>query len=278
MSDKFKDVDYEELNSEDIVIKRIRGKVIYYMAQQVADMLDINRSKVDYYRVQFKDILNIEESDSRGYKWTHKDIQKLAYILDLTNKGFTLNQVREHCAEVDFDTLDNGEIEIKESNPMTMQFIAQALMKEQINQMEQFKKDIVDLFSTQLSNQMDVIKDNVSVMQTNMIDTVTTVVDERMKDGIIEFNNTNKENIKEIALTLNNELSEKIDNNISTLNEAISNKLTETNKVIEHNIKICNKMHDNLEKRRMEYKLDQQQSKGWGLFRIFRKRNKGTGI
>ena len=119
--------------------KNIRGKILYYSTNQVATLLGEKDSKIRYYTKFFEDILNIETSNIQK-QYTEEDIEKLKYIIELKNDGMTLKQIKEFCEEVDFK---KGEVIVKDSNPLSIKALAQALMEEQSKQIELMKTDIL---------------------------------------------------------------------------------------------------------------------------------------
>lgn len=160
----FYDADYEEVSNGKT--KNIRGKVLYYSTSQVATMLEESDSKIRYYTKYFEDILNIETSNIQK-QYTEKDIDKLKFIIDLKNEGMTLKQIKQYCEEVDFN---NGEIVIKESNPLGIQALAQALMEEQTKQIEIMKDDILQELKSFMQEQsinnevaLDKIKEEICI-------------------------------------------------------------------------------------------------------------------
>ena len=122
-NDNIQDVDYIEVPD-----KTIRGESLYYSTSQVAKILDLSDSKVRYYSTVFADILNIEFHNKQR-RFTKADIDKLRFLTELKEEGMTIKQIQEYCQEVDFE--NGGEIQVKETNPLSIQTLAKALTEQQ---------------------------------------------------------------------------------------------------------------------------------------------------
>lgn len=180
------DVDFEEVDS--FQKKNIRGKVLYYSTSQVATILSEKDSKIRYYTKFFEDILNIETSNIQK-QYTEEDIEKLKYIIELKNDGMTLKQIKEFCKEVDFK---NGEVAVKESNPLSIKALAQALMEEQGRQIELMKTDILSELKQFISEQsmqqevtLDKIKEDICI-------SIDDSISEKLDNAIDELKETFK--------------------------------------------------------------------------------------
>lgn len=194
-NENIKDVEFEEVNDG----KNIRGSVLYYSTNQVATILGETDSKIRYYSNVFEDILNIEISNKqRRYK--KEDIDKLKFMIELKNEGMTLKQIKEYCQEVDFN---NGEVAVKESNPLSIKALAQALMEEQTKQIEIMKQDIlteIKGFIEQQSSMQEVALDKI---KEDICVSVDDSVSEKLNNTIEELKDTfktgyvTKEQIKE---------------------------------------------------------------------------------
>lgn len=184
-NEEIKDVDFEDLTED----KNIRGKALYYSTLQVATILGESDSKIRYYSNVFGDILNIEISNKqRRYK--QSDIDKLKFIIELKNEGMTLKQIKEYCEEVNFD--ENGAVIVKESNPLGIKALAQALMEEQTKQIELMKVDILEELKEFVKEQsinneiaLDRIKEEISI-------TIDDSVSEKLDNAIEELKETFK--------------------------------------------------------------------------------------
>lgn len=84
---------------------------LFYTTKEVADHLQINESKLSYYISEFK--LNIKMV-GRVRKYSHKDIEKLEQILDLTKEsGFTLQGAKEQLKIKKQTTKQNNTVKEK---------------------------------------------------------------------------------------------------------------------------------------------------------------------
>ena len=148
--DKFHDVEFEEVNNK-IKDKQISGtNHLYYNTSQVAQMLGIQDSKVRYYSKVFDDILKIEVINKQR-KYKQEDIDKLRYMLELQAEGMSLKQIEQYCSEVSFE--DDGKVQIKESNPLSIKALAQKLMDHQQEQIAAMEERIVTRLENYILNQ-----------------------------------------------------------------------------------------------------------------------------
>lgn len=145
MKEEYQDVNFKEVNDSNI-----RGKILYHSTSQVANALNITDSKLRYYSLVFTDILKIEISNKQR-RYTDGDIEKLRFIIELKDTGMTIAQIQEYCSEVNFE---KG-IQIKDTNPLSLQAIAKALMEEQYKQMQILKDNIKDIVEGTLNSKME---------------------------------------------------------------------------------------------------------------------------
>jgi len=232
-NDDIQDVEYEEIkNSGNMKEKNIRGKALYYSTSQVANVLGITDSKVRYYSVVFDDILNIEVSNKQR-RYTDEDIKKMKFLVELKNDGMTIKQIQEYCQDVDFD--NDGEIIIKENNPLSIQTLAKALLEEQTKQLNLFKDEIIESISLRLAEQMQNIKDNNISFKEELLEQVALTVDE----------------VVEEKLTINLDEQEK--------------------RAIEHEAKMSELFRNSMEERKTQANLEHVKKKEGILSRFFKK-------
>lgn len=173
----YQDVEYTEEQT-------IRGEVLYYSTGQVAKILDIPDSKVRYYTTAFDDILHIEIINKQR-KFTKADIDKMKFILELKNEGMSIKQIQEYCQEVDFDS-ENG-IQIKESNPLSIQTLAKALLEEQERQLNIFKDDMSLKIQSIMDNVVEMNVQNNEKLKEDIVTTVDEVVSDRLDAKLDEL-------------------------------------------------------------------------------------------
>lgn len=185
---EFIDVDITEEETSATTEKHIRGTGLYFSTSQVAARLDIPDSKVRYYTKFFDDILNVEYINKQR-RYTEEDIKKLQFLVELKCEGMTMQQIKNYCEEVDFDT-EKG-IKVKESNPLTLQAISKALLEEQSRQfeeqfkrMESLKEDMLKTIYIQVSNQLEQMQVSNEQMKEQLIENVTTTVDEILNEKL----------------------------------------------------------------------------------------------
>ena len=123
-------------------------------------------------------------------QYTQEDIDKLKFIIDLKNDGMTLNQIKEYCQEVDFN--DTSDITLKESNPLSIQVMAKALMEEQARQIESMKVDILRELKMFIEEQSKANDSSLEKLREEVCVAVDDLVSERLNDTIAEIQDTFK--------------------------------------------------------------------------------------
>lgn len=187
--DKFQDVEFEEVNSksED---KKINGtNHLYYNTSQVAQMLGIQDSKVRYYSKVFDDILKIEVINKQR-KYKQEDIDKLRYMLELQAEGMSLKQIEQYCSEVSFE--DDGKVQIKESNPLSIKALAQKLMDHQQEQIMAMEERIIARLENYILNQENNNKELLEKLKDEVSITVDEVMNEKLEEVKEEYKITNE--------------------------------------------------------------------------------------
>lgn len=200
MNSDFIDVeDYEEQD------KTVRSGVFYYSTGQVAKLLGENSSKINYYCNFFNDLLTSEKVNDR-WQLTEDDIERLKFIIELKGKGMKLKQIRDYCSKVDFD--ENNKPVVKEDNPLSMQVLAQALLKQQ--------EELIEKQNINFKNQVE-------FMKSEILNEFKSYLETQNKNNIDCF-----EVLKDdIEQKVNNTLSKKLDdvtNSISEIKESMSMK------------------------------------------------------
>lgn len=205
---EFQDVEFEDVSSSKEKDKQIRGSILYYNTSQVAQILDIPDSKVRYYSKIFDNILKIEVINKQR-KYKQEDIDKLKYMLELQSEGMSLKQIEEYCSEVSFQE-GNG-IQIKESNPLSIQALTKSIMNHQEKQIKAMEERILSELKTFIDNQTMTTEKVMDQIKEEIATTVDDLVDEKL--GGIEDNigNINKklDEIKEFACVDMNKIKEK---------------------------------------------------------------------
>ena len=166
----YQDVEYTEEQT-------IRGEALYYSTGQVAKMLGVRDSAIRYYTAEFKDILDIEIVNKQR-KFTKTDIEKMKFMLGLKKEGMSIKQIQEYCQEVDFDSEDG--IQIKESNPLSIQTLAKALLEEQERQLEIFKEDMTSKIQGIMNDVIDMNVRNNEKLKEDIVITVDEIVSDKM--------------------------------------------------------------------------------------------------
>lgn len=172
--ENIKDVEFEDVLTQE---KTIRGSVLYYSTSQVAQILNIPDSTVRYYTKVFDDILHIEISNKqRRYK--NSDIEKLKFIVQLKEEGLTIKQIGEYCSEVSFQ--EGKGVQIKESNPLSIQTLAKTLMDHQEKQIALMEERIMSRLNESILNQSLMNSKTMEDIKEEICTTVDEIVSEKM--------------------------------------------------------------------------------------------------
>lgn len=269
------DVDFEDVDESK---KKIQGKSLYYSTSQVASLLNETDSKIRYYTSVFDDILQIKISNKQR-RYTEQDIEKIKFLIELKNEGMTIKQIQEYCQEVDFDT-ENG-IQIKESNPLSIQTLARALMEEQHKQMVEFKQEVISTLSIQLENQMKAIQLNQENLKNELMEQVSITVDGVIDDRLTELKANQKEILQQnnielkefVATTIENEIKDNINSQLNDLKSSIlTQQEQQEQQAKQRDNKILNSLRQHMEERKKEYEESKQQEQNKSFWqRLFGK-------
>ncbi len=256
------DVDFEAVDESK---KKIQGKILYYSTSQVSSLLGETDSKIRYYTSVFDDILQIKISNKQR-RYTEQDIEKIKFLIELKNEGMTIKQIQEYCQEVDFDT-ENG-IQIKETNPLSIQTLARALMEEQHKQMLEFKQEVISTLSIQLENQIKAIQLHQENLKNELMEQVSVTVDEVVSDRLTELKTNQKEllhqnnvELKEfVATTMQNEIKENVETQLNDLKSSIlTQQEQQEQQAKQRDNEILNSLRQHMEERKKEYEGAKQQ-------------------
>lgn len=193
--DNFNNFEFEE--SSYIEDKEINGlNNLYYNTSQVAQILGIPDSKVRYYTKVFDDILKVEIINKQR-KYKQADIDKLRYMCELKNEGMSIKQIEQFCREVDFN---KGEVVVKESNPLSIQALAQAMVVEQIKLIDDMKLEILSELKTFMLEMSQNQTSDFEKIKEDLCTTIDESVNEKLEDlnsGVKEI----KEQVKIATIT-----------------------------------------------------------------------------
>lgn len=186
--DDIKDVEYESVETAEERV--IRGSALYYNTSQVASMLNIPDSTVRYYSKTFENILDIEVINKQR-KYKQSDIDKLKFIVELKEEGMTLKQIEQYCSQTSFE---DGSIQVKESNPLSIQALAKAIMDHQETQIMAMEDRIIKRLEESVQSQIDMNKHALESIR----EEVATTVDEVVSEKLSGFNEANIEEFKRV--------------------------------------------------------------------------------
>ena len=123
-------------------------------------------------------------------KYKQEDIDKLRYMLELQAEGMSLKQIEQYCSEVSFE--DDGKVQIKESNPLSIKALAQKLMDHQQEQIAAMEERIVTRLENYILNQENNNKEFIEKLKDEVSITVDEVVSEKLEEVKGEYNKTTK--------------------------------------------------------------------------------------
>ena len=162
---------------------------MYYNTGQVAQILGIQDSKVRYYSKIFDKILKIEVINKQR-KYKQEDIDKLKYMLELQAEGMSLKQIEQYCSEVSFE--DDGKVQIKESNPLSIQALAQKLMDNQQEQIAAMEERIMVRLEDYILSQENSNKEFGTKLKDEISITVDEVISEKIEEVKSQYAPTNE--------------------------------------------------------------------------------------
>lgn len=186
--------------------KVIRGKALYYSTSQVATILSQPDSKIRYYTNVFDEILNIEISNKQR-RYTDQDIDKLRFLIELKQEGMTIKQIQEYCQQVDFE--NSKEIQIKETNPLSIKSMAKALLEEQSKLMMEMQEQIIQQQQIMIDDLKSIIIEREENLKKDLSITIDDVISDKMEQISQNIDDKLDSIQKEVAVT--KEMNEKMD-------------------------------------------------------------------
>ena len=111
-------------------------------------------------------------------------------MLELQAEGMSLKQIEQYCSEVSFE--DDGKVQIKESNPLSIKALAQKLMDHQQEQIAAMEERIVTRLENYILNQENNNKEFIEKLKDEVSITVDEVVSEKLEEVKGEYNETTK--------------------------------------------------------------------------------------
>ena len=111
-------------------------------------------------------------------------------MLELQAEAISLKQIEQYCSEVSFE--DDGKVQIKESNPLSIKALAQKLMDHQQEQIAAMEERIVTRLENYILNQENNNKEFIEKLKDEVSITVDEVVSEKLEEVKGEYNETTK--------------------------------------------------------------------------------------
>lgn len=186
------DVDFTE---EDVIdLESITDRIKFYTSKQVCELLDISSTTLTYYRGFFEDVLDIPKGGNQK-RYTEENIKKLKFICDLKNKGFALQQIKEICQETEFK---DDKALIKDSNPLSIHALAQAMLDEQAERMNLMQQEITENIAKQLAVYFTEQKEKELDVLESIKDDINLEIEKKMEENFNKISEELKKEIQEI--------------------------------------------------------------------------------
>lgn len=191
-----------ESNEFDYTNKIIGGlDNVYYSVGQVAKILEVPYSKVNYYCNYFDSLLNLEIINTQR-KFKKNDIEKLKFILQLKDEGLSREQIKSYCQEVDFDI--NTGLQVKESTPMSIQTLAKAIISEMQGEMiGNLRQEVAIQVRNELNTLLEAQYQANDELKQDICTSIDELVDEKLSKQIEKIADIQKEESKITIETLN---------------------------------------------------------------------------
>lgn len=196
--------------SNDKIQNKKRGQILYYSIEQVADLLNEDISNIKYYTNIFDNLLKIEIVD-KELRYTNTDVDKLELLIKFKNKGMSLKEIEDYYNKL---PLNDTETQPIENNLLSVEELIDSIKKEQQNQLDNFKIQLID----------DIQKANSLYLQN-----ITSTIIETQNKNLNEFRESLIKEVKEYLnykfYDINETSSDLHDKLLTTTTEFISEKL-----------------------------------------------------
>lgn len=194
---------HDELN----VRNTKRGDILYYSISQVANLLGEEDRSIRYYTNVFDNILKIEISN-KEFTYTNNDIDKLEFLINLKNKGMTIKEIQKYCEALPLNLEEL--VEIKENNSLSIKEIITTIVGLENKELNILKENLSN--KIRQDNELHMKKiDNLISEQNNQLEFFKKDMLEEIKQYIdYKFDKNYEANNK-----LYNQLLQKIDDLIS---------------------------------------------------------------
>lgn len=191
--------------SEDISEKK-RGKISYYTLDQVATLLNISESKVNYYINLFSQHIKLEVINKQP-RLHEKEILKLEFLIDLNSKGISNKQSEDYFNNTAFDDF-NSKID-NFIEPNFYEEISNSIKNiENTLSTQNNKQDIYEVYND-IILKINELKNNFDI--SNDMNTLLTKFEAHSEDML--------KNFSDILTEKNNDLIDKISNLLEKSNE-----------------------------------------------------------
>lgn len=194
---------HDELN----VRNTKRGDILYYSISQVANLLGEEDRSIRYYTNVFDNILKIEISN-KEFTYTNNDIDKLEFLINLKNKGMTIKEIQKYCEALPLNLEEL--VDIKENNSLSIKEIITTIVGLENKELNILKENLSN--KIRQDNELHMKKiDNLISEQNNQLEFFKKDMLEEIKQYIdYKFDKNYEANNK-----LYNQLLQKIDDLIS---------------------------------------------------------------
>lgn len=203
--------------SNDKIQNKRRGQILYYSIEQVANLLNEDISNIKYYTNIFDDLLKIEIVD-KELRYTYTDVDKLELLIKLKNKGMSLKEIEDYYNKL---PLNDTETQTIENNLLSVEELIDSIKKEQQNQLDSFKIQLIDDIqkanSLYLKNITSTIIEAQNKNLSEFRESLIKEVKEYLNYKFYDINETNSDLHDKLLTNTTEYMSEKLDNKYKEL-------------------------------------------------------------
>lgn len=203
--------------SNDKILNKRRGQILYYSIEQVANLLNEEISNIKYYTNIFDGLLKIEIVD-KELRYTNADVDKLELLIKLKNRGMSLKEIEDYCNKL---PLNDNEVQPIDSNLLSVEELINSIKEEQQNQLDNFRvqlmNDIQKSNSLYLKNVTATIIDTQNKNLTEFKEGLIKELKEYLNYKFYDVNESNIDLHDKLLTNTTEFMSEKLDNKYKEL-------------------------------------------------------------
>lgn len=217
----------------------------YYNAVQVAEIIGEPVSTVRTWTRDdcFGDLLNIKKVNGRRV-YVKQDIENLKYIKELRRQNYGIAQTREYISKQGFKygEYDAGLVDPKD--PLGFEALAIKLAQKQNEELQEFKKSLVNEMDKFMHSIMQEQKDYLQGVSDELAISLESKL-EKMEKLTTNMLDSSKKNLEDISESIDKNIDSQLKNQIESIskiyeeeNTELFNKIESMNKTYEENNEI----------------------------------------